>query len=172
MRDGNRFLPVTAVTVFNKLAFHSLAWQRTAMLCLAVSVSFGCNNAFFERGTQIKIINSEAPLSFKLQGSGDVLRLFFYGPYTSINVEEIGAKLNDPPVWEISPPPKVSISELPIINYGKLPPHFTQNTPITGTPPQLMDGKCYRVIAPTNGANEGSVCFCIKDGKAVEVESP
>lgn len=132
----------------------------------------GCNSAFFERGTQIKITNKRVPPEFKLQGNGSVLRLFFYGPYTKITIEEIQAKLADPPIWEISPPPNTNASDLPIIKYGLLPEHFTQHAPVTDTPQQLEEGKCYRIVVPTNGAYEGSMCFCINNNNASVVSNP
>lgn len=168
MREKDRFITSNMASYS---VFHSLAKLRFAFLCLVILASFGCNNAFFEKGTQIKIVNRELPPEFKLQGNRSVLRLFFYGPYTAINVEETQAKLNDPPIWEISPPPNTDASDLPMVRYGNLPQQFTQNTPVTGVPPQLVEGKCYIIIAPTNGPG-GSLSFCIKGGKAIVVNNP
>lgn len=144
----------------------------TFFLCLTLLLAIGCNNAFFERGTQITIVNNELPPEFKLQGSGNALTLFFYGPYVAISIEEIAAKLKDPPIWSISPKPGTSISMLPLIKYGDVPQSFTQSTPIAATPPPLQEGLCYRIIVPTNGAHEGSLSFCIQDRKAVVVNDP
>jgi hypothetical protein len=142
------------------------------ILCLTLLITLGCNNAFFERGTQISIVNYELPPEFKLQGSGDALILFFHGPYAAISVEERAAKLNAPPIWAISPKPGTPISALPLIKYGHVPQSFTQNTPIAAPPPPLQEGRCYRIIVPTNGAHEGSLSFCIRDRKAVVVNNP
>lgn len=138
-----------------------------------MSVSFtSCNNAFFERGTNITISDETLPPSFRLSGSGSVQVIIFHGPYKEINVREIEAKLNSVPLWQISLPLYTLISDLPIIQYGIVPFGFEQTLPINSQPPSFVEGMCYRVIAPTNGAHEGILHFCIREKKVVKVEGP
>jgi len=149
----------------------SVMLRNAIVIFTVLLIAGGCNNAFFERGTQITIVDDGVPPSFKLSGSGTVLRIFFYGPYNAINTEEIKAKLGDPAIWEIDPPSS-SVASFPVLKYGVLPPKFTQINPSSGSPPNLIDGKCYRIIMPTNGANEGSMHFCIRNGKSEKVPDP
>jgi len=133
-------------------------------------IASACNNAFFEKGTQVAIVDDEVPPSFKLSGSGTALRIFFYGPYNTIDTEEIKARLGDPAIWELDAP-RSTIDNLPILKYGALPSGFTQISPSSGPPPNLIDGKCYSITVPTNGANGGGMYFCIRNGKAEKVPS-
>ena len=152
-----------------RLAVSISAMLRNATVTVSLlMVASGCNNAFFERGTQVTIVDDGVPPSFKLSGSGTVLRIFFYGPYDAIDTKEIEAKLNDPAIWELDAP-RLTIDSLPILKYGALPSGITQIRPFSGSPPNLIDGKCYSVTIPTNGANGGGMYFCIRNGKAEKV---
>jgi hypothetical protein len=145
---------------------------RNAIVAVSLlMIATGCNNAYFERGTQVTIVDSGIPPSFKLSGSGTALRIFFYGPYNSIDTEEIKTKLGDPAIWELDAP-RLSIESLPIIKYGVLPSGFTQIRPSSGLPPNLIEGKCYSITVPTNGANGGGIYFCIRNGKSEKVSDP
>jgi len=143
-----------------------------AILTLSIIATTGCNNAFFEERTKIAIVNDASPPSFEFSGSGVILRIFFYGPYASINTKEIETNLSKPSIWEIDPPAKTEMTKIPVVSYGILPSGFTQIRPSEGTPPKLIDEQCYRIIATTIGANEGSLHFCIRNGKAVVVDNP
>ncbi len=137
----------------------------------ASALASSCNNAFFEKGTQVTIVDDGIPPSFKFSGNGAAARIFFYGPFDAIDTEEIRAKLDDPAIWEIDAPGS-TIDSLPILKYGALPSGFTQIGPKNGSPPNLIEGKCYRLSIPTIGANGGGMDFCIRNGKAEKVRSP
>lgn len=98
--------------------------------------------------------------------------VFFYGPYSAIHAKEIEKTLGAPPIWELTPPTNTTILQLPIIQYGIIPQGFVQVTPDNNSPPPLMEGKCYTAIVPTNGANEGNIDFCLRDGKVYVVPPP
>ncbi|HEX2489531.1 MAG TPA: hypothetical protein VHR27_09015 [Blastocatellia bacterium] len=146
-------------------------FRNSIMTLSLLMIASGCNNAFFERRTQVTIADDGMPPSFKLSGSGIVARIFFNGPYDGIDTKEIEAKLSNPAIWELDAP-RSNIDDLPILKYGSLPPGFTQIKPSSGPPPDLIDGKCYSVTIPTIGANGGGVHFCIRNGKAEKVRSP
>lgn len=145
---------------------------RNAIVAFSLLIIMsGCNNAFFEKGTQVTIVDGGVPPSFKLSGNGTVLRIFFYGPYNAIDTDEIKTKLEDPAIWELDAP-RLSIERLPIIKYGVLPLGFTQIRPSNGPPPNLVEGKCYSISVPTNGANGGGLYFCVRNGKSEKVGGP
>jgi len=158
-------------TNYGRAASISVVFRNIIVTFSLLMIASGCNNAFFERGTHITIVDDGVPPSFKLSGSGTVLRIFFYGPYNAIDTEEIKAKLGDPAIWELDAPSSI-IDSLPILKYGTLPSGFTQIRPSNGSPPNLIDGKCYSISIPTNGANGGGIYFCIRDGKSEKVRSP
>jgi hypothetical protein len=165
------FLAAALSTGYHLTLSISVVLRNTIVTFSLLMIASGCNNAFFERGTEVTIVDNGALPSFKLSGSGNVARIFFQGPYNAIDTGEIEAKLSDPAIWEIDAP-RVTIDRLPILKYGALPSGFTQIRPSIGSPPNLIDGKCYSITIPTYGANGGGIYFCIRNGKAEKVRSP
>jgi hypothetical protein len=170
MAKGKVVCKAESINYHRTLLINTMLRNTIVMFCVLMIAS-GCNHALVERGTQVTIVNDGMPPSFKLSGNGIVARIFFNGPYDTIETKEIEAKLGDPAIWEIDAP-RLTVDELPILKYGSLSPGFTQIKPSSGPPPNLIDGKCYRLTIPTIGAPGGGMHFCIRNGKAEKVRDP
>ena len=114
------------------------------VLCILVGlvISVAC-----ERDTRVAISNLKQPPTFTLSGSGSLVLFIVVGPYRT------EAELDSPPsdvhaIWEISTESNASVSSLPAITYGKVPPGFTQITPASGSPPALEEGRFYVSVRP------------------------
>jgi hypothetical protein len=126
------------------LALCSLAWS-------------GC-----EIDTKVKTDGNNPP-TFTISGSGGINFLRVYESWESRKGDD-----SDPVLWHIVPNRgAVSISDLPHIVYGQVPPGFVQLKPSGSAPPPLQEGKVYVIFTPTYGANGGGMVLTIKDGKSV-----
>jgi hypothetical protein len=131
----------------------------------------GCNQAFFEKDTRVSIIDINNPPTFKLSGSGILMRFIVSGPYSRLEELEHTATGNTSETWEISPTGYAGkeASKLPTVNYGVLPPGFTQITPKEGSPLQLKEDMYYAIALPSISANYRRLCFTIQSNKAIKV---
>lgn len=159
-----------AYIVYSKLTRNSwLFWRLLAVSLLLLLVSNGCNNAFSEEETSVSIIDANIPPTFKLSGSGGLMRFIVSGPYSQLDeLESTSAKMK-PENWELSPEGYAGkeVSKLPAITYGIIPAGFIQIIPKEGSPLKLEEGKFYAIAMPSVNANYRRFCFSINNGKAV-----
>lgn len=118
-----------------------------------------------ENSTRVAI-DKKSPPTFTLSGTGNLAQVYVFGPLP--NLEKF--QENPPIMWQLDPGPDMrnkSISDLPPITYGKLPPGFTQIIPHECAPAPLVEGQLYTVTAHTFDAPGGYTNFTIREGKTV-----
>lgn len=144
--------------------------KAMALLRLWVVSSLALSVCSCERDTRVRISESKNPPTFTLSGRGKLIRFIVAGPYKT------EAELNSPPpglqaIWEISPSPaQESVSSLPAITYGKVPPGFTQLAPPSSRPPALEEGRFYSIGTPSNDAGFRRLCFKLESGQIVQAQ--
>jgi len=142
--------------------------RKTVCLIYVVLFSIsGCNNAFFEVDTKVKLEEDATPPRFYLTGNGVSPIFLVFGPYEG----DYGKDGNPPPLWEIDPKPEareVEVSKYSPFTYGQIPGGYVQRKPKDNRIPTLLEGKEYHFYVHVNSANGGGVCFRIQDGKAVK----
>lgn len=119
---------------------------------------------------QVKLVSNSTPLTFKLNGWGEVDWIWVQGPYQNVRAPAPEPpRLNIPRenlIWHIFPPKFIPVNEVPAIMYGQLPEGWRQESPGTGTPPPLLDGYVYYVgVVPVRNGGSRGICVYIKDGK-------
>jgi hypothetical protein len=137
------------------------------LLILAASPIVGCNNAFFEIDTEVKLIEGSYPPSFKITGNGSSPIFLMFGPYEG----DYGKDGNPLPLWELDPKPDaqgIEVNRYSPFTYGQIPIGYRQNKPKDDQPPKLLEGKEYHFYVHVNSANGSGVCFRIQDQKAVK----
>jgi hypothetical protein len=110
-------------------------------------------------------VDGKNPPSFRVSGSGGIYFI------RVVDITDCNKSLLDCPIlWQIDPAGgHVSIADLPLVTYGRVPQGFHQTIPVNDAPPPvLVEGKMYDAWTPTYGANGGGVRFFIKAGKSVE----
>lgn len=130
-----------------------------------------CSLSACEIDTRVYISDSKNPPTFKLSGSGELGEFIVVGPFTS--VEDLDSYRPDVhAIWKIGPLRygKLSVGSVPPITYGVVPNGFTQDTPASGSPPPLEDGKFYSVTAPSTNAGFRKLCFKVE--RAVIIKAP
>jgi hypothetical protein len=134
------------------------------------------------------IVSGGNPPIIEFDGTGGLLQLFVYGPFTleqikgsykitrgegSITAEQ-GKELDKISgdkgysLWQLDPGPSRNwnVSTLSI-TYGIVPEGCKQVYPANGKPEPLIEGKFYQVAAPSYNANFKTGYFTIKNNKAV-----
>jgi hypothetical protein len=134
------------------------------------------------------IVSGGNPPIIEFDGTGGLLQLFVSGPFTleqlkgsykitrgsgSITAEQ-GKKLDKIfgdkyyALWQLDPDRSrnLNVSTLSI-TYGIVPGGWKQVYPANGKPEPLIEGKFYRVAAPSYNANFKHGYFTIKNNKAV-----
>lgn len=117
-----------------------------------------------ERPLTIAITKDSNPPSFELSGSGSLVFFTVFEVFPDQT-----PSVDDPVMWKIEPTKDITISSVPEITYGVVPPGFTQITPTSGPPPPLLEGKLYQLGGPAHYADGGSIRITIKEGKTVKV---
>jgi hypothetical protein len=136
------------------------------------------------------IVSGGNPPIIEFDGTGGLLQLFVYGPFTleqlkgeykiagrggSITAEQAkeldkiyGDKHYAHAHWQLDPDQSrnLNVSTLSI-TYGKVPEGWKQVYPANGKPEPLIEGKFYKVAAPSYNANFKTGYFTIKNNKAV-----
>ena len=123
-----------------------------------------------EVDTRASISEPRNPPAFKLSGSGRLGEFIVVGPFA--NVEDLDSfKADVHAIWKISPLKYgvLSVDRLPPITYGVVPDGFEQDTPASGSPPQLEEGKFYSVTAPSVSAGFRRLCFKVERAVAIKV---
>jgi hypothetical protein len=134
------------------------------------------------------IVSGGNPPIIEFNGTGGLLQLFVSGPFTleqikgeykiagrrdSITAEQsreldkiYGDKHYN--LWQLDPDQSrnLNVSTLSI-TYGIVPEGWKQVYPANGKPEPLIDGKFYKVAAPSYNANSKTGYFTIKSNKAV-----
>ena len=108
------------------------------LLILATSTIVGCNNAFFEIDTEVKLIDGSYPPSFKITGNGSSPIFLMFGPYEG----DYGKDGNPFPLWELVPKPDaqgIDVNRYSPFTYGQIPVGYRQNKPKDNQPPKLLE---------------------------------
>jgi len=149
---------------------------------LIITTISGC-----EIDTKPIVTNGNPPL-IKFKGTGALAQLYVSGPFTleqlkgeykitrgkgSITAEQ-GKELDKIyggkryKLWQLDPDSSrnLNVSTLSI-TYGMVPEGWKQVYPDNGKPEPLIDGKFYKVAAPSSNANFEHGYFTIKNNKAV-----
>jgi hypothetical protein len=132
---------------------------------MMLSIS-GCNNAFFEVDTKVKLKEGATPPTFHITGNGTSPIFLVFGPYEG----DYGKDGNPTPLWEIDPKPEVQgmeVSKYSPFIYGQIPSGYVRRNPKDDRIPGLLEGKEYHFYVHVNGANGEGICFRIHGGKAV-----
>jgi len=133
---------------------------------LALLLTIGCNNAFFESDTKVKLVEGSAPPTFEITGSGTSPIFLVFGPYEG----NYGKDGDPPPYWEIDPKPEargIEVSKYSPFTYGQMPAGYIQNKPKNNQIPEMFEGKEYHFYVHVNSANGDGVCFRIQNQKAI-----
>ena len=156
--------------------------QIWAVFLLIITTVNGC-----EVDTK-PIVSGGNPPIIEFDGTGGLLQLFVYGPFTleqlnrsykitrgegSITAEQ-GKELDKisgdkgHSLWQLDPGTSRNwnVSTLSI-TYGIVPEGCKQVYPANGKPEPLIEGKFYQVAAPSYNANFKTAYFTIKNNKAV-----
>ena len=140
---------------------------RVALLAAAMILSLllgGLHSACtIEKPTEVKILTSALPPTFKLSGTGTRPYFAVYGPYEANDKVDKSS-----PIWAITVEDSLAqkfISGLPEIIYGQIPPGFKQVVPKDAPPPNLEHGKYYSVHVHVLGAESGGTCFGIQKSR-------
>jgi hypothetical protein len=134
------------------------------------------------------IVSGGNPPIIEFDGTGGLLQLFIYGPFTleqlkgeykitrgsgSITAEQAKEldKIHDDEahaLWQLDPDRSrnLNVSTLSI-TYGIAPDGWKQVYPVNEKPEPLIEGKFYKVAAPSYNANFKTGYFTIKNNKAV-----
>jgi hypothetical protein len=142
------------------------------------------NGCGYEEDTK-PIVSGGNPPIIEFDGTGGLLQLFIYGPFTleqlkgeykitrgsgSITAEQAKEldKIHDDEahvLWQLDPDPgrNFGVSTLSI-TYGIVPKGIKQVYPANGKPEPLIEGKFYKVAAPSYNANFKAGYFTIKNG--------
>jgi len=134
------------------------------------------------------IVTSGNPPLIKFKGTGALDQLFVSGPFTLEQVKgeykitrgkgsmtaEQGRELDKIygdkhyKLWQLDPDSSrnLNVSTLSI-TYGIVPEGWRQVYPANGKPEPLIEGKVYKVAAPSSNANFKHGYFTIKNNKAV-----
>ncbi len=137
------------------------------LLLSVVSCSLGA----CEVDTRVSISEPKSPPTFRLSGSGELGEFIVVGPFASIEDLE-SYKPDVHAIWKIRPLRygKLSVESVPPITYGVVPLGFMQDTPASGSPPPLEEGKIYKVTAPSTNAGFRRLCFKVE--RAVTIKAP
>jgi len=138
----------------------------TLLLIVMLLSTQGCNNAFYEADTKVKLVEGSAPPAFKITGNGKSAIFLMFGP----NEGDYGKDGNPPPLWEIDPKPEardIEVNKYSPFTYGNIPAGYTQNKPKNDQIPELLEGKEYTFYVHVNSANGDGICFRIQNQKAV-----
>ena len=136
------------------------------LIFLLLLSTSGCNNAFFEVDTRVKLREGAAPPTFDITGNGTSTIFLVFGPYEG----DYGKDWNPPPLWELDPKPEargMEVSKYSPFTYGQVPSGYIQRNPKDNRIPTLLEGKEYHFYVHVNSANGDGICFRIQDGKAV-----
>lgn len=168
MKFGPRFTRHLRLLV----SAHALL-AKTIVLLLPLCLFAAC----YERDMTVAV-GELVPPTFKLDGSGNLV--FF-------SVTEIGTENQrkvpierDPDkntiLWQISPSGLSSearvVRRLSPITYGVVPEGWTQKTPASGKPPELVEGRVYQAGGPATNGNGGFSWFKIQEGKVITINAP
>jgi hypothetical protein len=82
--------------------------------------------------------------------------------------EQIGQTQGET-IWKISPPKRIWADDVPVITYGEVPAGWSQSIPLTGRPPELIEGRVYEARSILGDGPRGSSFFSIRNGKTVNV---
>jgi hypothetical protein len=126
----------------------------------------GCNTAFFEVSTKVKLVEGSNPPAFEISGNGTSPIFLMFGPYEG----DYGKDGDPPPLWEIDPKPEalgIEVNKYSPFTYGQVPAGYMQNKPTNSQVPELLEGKEYYLYIHVNSANAGGTCFRIQNQKAV-----
>ena len=152
-------------------AMRILNRKRLLHLLLLLLIVFVCGFAACEVDTKVSITDSKNPPTFSLTGTGTLMDFIVAGPYSS-REEMASGKPDVIAIWKISPGEdrhKI-ISDLPHITYGYLPQGFRQETPASGAPLPLEEGKFYSIGTPSINANFRRFCFKVEQNAVIKVE--
>ena len=132
------------------------------------------------------LVSGGNPPIIEFDGTGGLLQLFIYGPFTleqlkgeykitrgsgSITGEQAKEldKIHDEAhaLWQLDPDRSrnLNVSTLSI-TYGIAPDGWKQVYPVNEKPEPLIEGKFYKVAAPSYNANFKTGYFTIKNNKA------
>lgn len=136
------------------------------LLLLVMLLTIGCNNAFFESDTKVKLVEGSAPPTFEITGNGTSPTFLMFGPYEG----DYGKDGHPPPLWEIDPKPEargIEVNKYSPFTYGKIPAGYKQSEPKNNQIPELLEGKEYHFYVHVNSANGDGFCFRIQNQKAI-----
>jgi hypothetical protein len=126
----------------------------------------GCNNAFLEVPTRVKLVEDSNPPAFEVSGNGTSPIFLMFGPYEG----DYGKNGDPPPLWEIDPKPeaqRIEVNKYSPFTYGQIPAGYMQKKPMNNQIPALLEGKEYHFYVHVNSASGGGTCFRIQNQKAV-----
>jgi len=141
--------------------------KTLCLICVMLFSISGCNNAFFEVDTKVKLEEGAGPPRFYITGNGTSPTFLIFGPYEG----DYGKDGNPNPLWQLDPKPEaqgMEVSKYSPFTYGQVPIGFIQSKPKDDRIPTLLEGKEYHFYVHVNSANGGGVCFRIQNGKAVK----
>jgi hypothetical protein len=157
--------------------------KRTLLLLgLFIPVVFsGC-----EIDTRV-MVSRENPPKFTFSGSGSIAQFFISGPYISEEIKILSQSKNlmtkeelkklreavpgDRLLWQLAPQNiNSTLPNIPPVTYGILTSEFKQIFPKDNQAPSpLLEGKYYRVSAPSYSANYVITTFMISGNKAITI---
>jgi hypothetical protein len=146
------------------------SYLLTLLLFLAPLSTAGCNNAFYEVDTKVRLVEGSAPPTFEITGNGKSATFLIYGPFEG----DYGKNGDPPPLWQLDPKPEagdIEVNKYSPFTYGQIPADYIQNKPKNNQIPELLEGKEYNLYIHVNGANGGGVCFRIQNQKAVRCQT-
>src|SRR5258708_27092691 len=141
-----------------------------AIRLLALSL-LSCSLGACEVDTRVSLSDTKNPPTFRLSGSGELGEFIVVGPFAS--VEDLYSYSPDVhEIWKIGPLRYggIFVDNWPPITYGVGPNGFKQDTPASGSPQSLEEGKFYSVTAPSRSAGFRRLCFKVE--RAVIIKAP
>jgi hypothetical protein len=160
--------------------------QIWVIFLLVITIANGCTY-HYEEDTD-PIVSGGNPPIIEFNGTGALAQFFVSGPFTLEQIkgaykiagrrgsitQEQSKELdkiygdNHYSLWQLDPDRSrnLNVSTLSI-TYGIVPEGWKQVYPANGKPEPLIDGKIYKVSAPSHNANFKAGYFMIKNNKAV-----
>jgi hypothetical protein len=123
-----------------------------------------------EVDTRAFISDNKNPPTFRLSGTGQLGEFIVVGPFASAEDQE-AYRPDVHAIWKIGPfrYGAIYVENVRPITYGVVPDGFKQETPASGHPPLLEEGKFYSVTAPSTSAGFRRLCFKVEGGVIIKV---
>lgn len=146
----------------NKPRGKKFAVCSTVLMLVSLLASCdGARNVF-------SIARETTPPTFSTSGNDWLLGMELNVFPAGMTPEQIGQTQGET-IWKISPPKGIWADDVPLITYGVVPPGWSQSIPLTGRPPEPMEGRVYEARSILKTGPGGSSFFSIRNGKTVNV---